>query len=96
MLTPYPESIPRWIHSPALNGFSTLDLISGYWQVQIGESDRPKTAFCTTEWEHCLVYMDDVIILGRTCKEHIQNIQLVLQRLREVDLKVKPSKCVFF
>ena len=29
--------------------FSILDLISGYWQVEIEEKDRPKTAFCTTE-----------------------------------------------
>ena len=29
--------------------FSTLDMLSGYWQVEVDEPDRPKTAFCTTE-----------------------------------------------
>ncbi len=28
---------------------STLYLLSGYWQVEVAESDRPKTPFCTTE-----------------------------------------------
>ena len=104
--------------------FSTLDLLSGYWQVEIEETDRPKTAFCTTEglyqfrvmpfgfcnapatfhgsrpvclqWSQCLVYLDDVIVLGCTFMDHLQNLQIVLQRLRESGLKLKPSKCCFF
>ena len=121
------------IHCPAsmpLAGsqwFSTLDLLSGYWQVEIEEADRPKTAFCTTEglyqfrvmpfglcnapatfqrlmdlvlsglqWSQCRVYLDDIIVLGRTFNEHLGNLQAVLQRLRQAGLKLKPSKCAFF
>ena len=29
--------------------FSTLDLQSGYWQIEVEEKDRPKTAFCTRQ-----------------------------------------------
>lgn len=29
--------------------FSTLDLLRGYWQVEVEETDKEKMAFCTTE-----------------------------------------------
>ena len=34
---------------PGSQWFSTLDLLSGYWQVEVEEADCEKTAFCTTE-----------------------------------------------
>ena len=47
-------------------------------------------------WSTCLVYLDDCIIMGRTFDEHLSNLQEVLQRFRQANLKLKPSKCQFF
>ena len=89
--------------------FSTLDMVSGYWQVEVGEKDREKTAFCTPyglyefnvlpfglcngpatfqrlmdlvlaglQMSQCLVYIDDVIVVGRTFDEHLCNLREVL------------------
>ncbi|KAH3743010.1 Transposon Ty3-G Gag-Pol polyprotein [Pelomyxa schiedti] len=44
----------------------------------------------------CLVYIDDIIIMGHSFEEHIQNIWEVLTRLRGANLKAKASKCKFF
>ena len=48
------------------------------------------------QWSDCLVYLDDVIVLGRAIVEHLHNLQLVLQCFREAGLRLKPSKCSFF
>ena len=88
--------------------FSTLDMLSGYWQVEVAEEDKDKTVFATWDglfhfnvlpfrlcngpatfqrlmdtvlsglhWSTCLVYLDDVIILGRTSEAHLHNLQQV-------------------
>ena len=110
-----------------LDTFSTLDMVSGYWQVEVGEGDREKTAFCTPYglyefnvmpfglcngpatfqrlmdlvlagllMTHCLVpyvYIDDVIVVGRTFGEHLHNLREVLSRVKDAGLKLKLSKC---
>lgn len=43
----------------------------------------------------CYVYLDDIIVYGRTREEHSVNLKKVLARLDEYKLKVKPSKCQF-
>lgn len=45
--------------------------------------------------EECFTYMDDLIVYGRNLEEHNKNLALVLERLREVNLKLNPSKCEF-
>ena len=44
----------------------------------------------------CLVYLDDIIVFGKTLKEAASNLELVLMRLIEWGLKLKPSKCKLF
>src|SRR2546425_13136884 len=41
----------------------------------------------------CLVYLDDIILMSRTVEEHLDRLVLILERLRKAGLKLKPSKC---
>ena len=43
-----------------------------------------------------LVYLDDVIVLGRSFKESLENLEVVLQRFKVHNLKPKPKKCSLF
>lgn len=48
------------------------------------------------QWEICLVYIDDIIVLGRDVKEMLQRLAQVFERLRQANLKLKPTKCCLF
>ena len=107
--------------------FSTLDLASGYWQVELDEEAKEKSAFvvrgglykwtvmpfglCNApstferlmenimrglQWESLLVYLDDVIVFGKTIEEELSRLKEVFRRLRQANLKLKPKKCVLF
>lgn len=93
--------------------FITLNLKSGYWQVEIDPRDKEKTAFSTGKglWQFkvmpfglcnapatferlmkpvlagligdaCLVYLDDIIVVGRTFEDHLGNLARVLTKIR--------------
>ena len=108
--------------------FSVLDMKSGYYQVELNESHKERTAFSVGPlgfWEFqrlpfglnnspatyqrlmedilgdyhlniCLIYLDDLIIFAKTYEEHLERLQMVLQRLREAGLKLSAKKCKFF
>ncbi len=43
----------------------------------------------------CMAYIDDILVIGKTYDEHLENLELVLDRLRKAGLKLKPGKCDF-
>ncbi|XP_038064778.1 uncharacterized protein LOC119735148 [Patiria miniata] len=45
------------------------------------------------QWQICLVYLDDVIIFSKTFESHIDRLGVVLDRIRQAGLKLKPDKC---
>ena len=45
---------------------------------------------------YCLIYLDDLIIFSRTAEEHLHQLCVVFDHLREYNLKLKPSKCSLF
>ena len=48
------------------------------------------------QWEKCLVYLDDIIIFGKTFDETLGNLRCVMKRLKTAGLKLKASKCQWF
>ena len=107
--------------------FSSLDLCSGFHQMEIEEEDQHLTAFITPfglyKWkrmpmglcnapgafqrlmeivlsgltyELVLVYLDDIIVYGRNFEEHLERLRIVLNRIRDANLKISPAKCSLF
>lgn len=43
----------------------------------------------------CFVYLDDIIIIGYNLENHLENLNLVLKRLSDFNLKIQLDKCEF-
>jgi transposase InsO family protein len=44
---------------------------------------------------HLIVYLDDLIIFGKSYDEHLQRLEEVLRRLEKANMKLSPKKCHF-
>ena len=42
-----------------------------------------------------IVYLDDILVMGRSVEEHLSTLHKVFQRLEDAGLKLKKCKCVF-
>ena len=47
-------------------------------------------------WKTCLVYFNDIIVMGKFFDEHLKNLGEVLQRITTAGLKLSVKKCVLF
>ena len=41
----------------------------------------------------CMVYIDDILVVGETFEDHLFNLRKVFDCLREAGLRLKPTKC---
>ena len=55
-----------------------------------------QNCMCELNFIYCLIYLDDLIMFLQTTEEHLHRLQVVLDCLREYNLKLKPSKCSLF
>lgn len=55
-----------------------------------------ETVLSGLQWQVCLIYLDDVIVYGKTFEEMLHNLELVFEKLRTAGLKLKARKCTLF
>ena len=78
----------------------------GLWQYKVmamGLKNAPPTfqrlmelALNGVDWQHALVYIDDICLFSTTFEHHLVLLHDVLTKLRAANLKLKPSKCQLF
>ena len=52
--------------------------------------------FRSLNWVELLLYMDDIISPCQSIDQGLQRLRKIFDRLRDANLKLKPSKCTFF
>ena len=48
------------------------------------------------QWITCLIYLDDVVVFASSFEEHLERVDVVLDRIEMAGLKLKPEKCHIF
>ena len=44
----------------------------------------------------CIVYMDDLLVFSASEEEHLKHLEIIFEKFRNTDLKLKLSKCQFW
>jgi len=68
---------------------------SGHYELPLGLRNGyiPEIDGNSTGRKYCVVYLDEVLVVGRSFMEHLNNLKKVFERFRNANLKLKPEKC---
>lgn len=91
-----PEDRPK-------TAFTTFD--SGFWQFKVmpfGLCSSGATFVKLIEkvlhglnWNICMAYLDDIIVVGKSFEDQIANLSRVVKRISDANLKLNPEKFYF-
>lgn len=82
--------------------FVTPDGLFEFKRLPFGLANAPATfqrlmdrVLGRLKWKMCLVYLDDILVFGKTFGEHQERLQQVLVALEKANLTLNLRKCVF-
>ena len=55
-----------------------------------------ETVLAGLHWQICLIYLDDVIVSGKSFEDMVKNLGQIFERFQQAGLKLKPRKCSLF
>ena len=94
--------IPVHPDSVAKTAFVTPTGLFEFLRMPFGVCNGPPTfqrmiltAFANMIGTKCLCYIDDIIVLGKSVTDHLENLKQVFHRLEKHNLRVKLVKCSF-
>ena len=80
--------------------FMTHEGLYEFSVMPFGLCNAPATFQCLMEIalrglarHKCVVYLDDVMVIGQIFEDHLDDLREMLERLRQAGLKLKPKKC---
>ena len=55
-----------------------------------------ETVLAGLHWQICLIYLDDVIVSGKSFEDMVKNLGQIFEQFQQAGLKLKPRKCSLF
>ena len=90
------EDIPKTAVRTPLGSFEML--VMGFGHARAPAHFQKWMAHVLAPFLHrfAVVFIDDVCIYSRTVEEHQEHLRLVMERMRELQVKLRRSKCRFY
>lgn len=97
------HQVPLHIDSRDITTFSTENGSYRWTVLPFGLNIAPNSfsrmmnmAFSGLPADRAFVYIDDIIVIGKSEEDHLKNLTSVFEILRKRNLKINPEKCQFF
>ena len=95
--------IPVQEESKDKTAFITYDGLFEFKVMPFGLTNAPATyqrfmdiILAGLKWKSLLIYLDDICVFSASFDQHIKDLEEVFKRIRQANMKLKPSKCHLF